>query len=266
MLTEVLRQALPQWKVYGTDVSTIAIENAKKRYPHCIFFVTGEERYAEKKYDLLFTHHALEHVHDLRQVLDEMVACLKPVAGMLHILPCGNEGSFEHHVCLLRKDGIDRDFEGRFFFEDEGHVRRLNTEQISELCMERGFVLAREYYRCQYYGGIEWITRGSVNFVWMFTDTSEAVNRAARRELRWLRYFLGFTAIMRCIPIKFERKWSSRNKAIKDYIFLVVGLPVYICFLKPIDVYWRSKAQDEWNRRKSTRNGSEMMLYFQRRA
>jgi hypothetical protein len=62
-------------------------------------------------------------------------------SAMLHILPCGNEGSFEHNVCLLRKDGINPELEGRFFFEDEGHVRRLTTEQLSALCAKMGFVL-----------------------------------------------------------------------------------------------------------------------------
>ncbi len=48
---------------------------------------------------------------------------LKPESSMLHFMPCGNEGSYEYNVCLLRSDGINTELENRFFFEDEGHVR-----------------------------------------------------------------------------------------------------------------------------------------------
>ena len=37
VLTEVIRQALPSWKVYGTDISNKAINNAKIRFPECTF-------------------------------------------------------------------------------------------------------------------------------------------------------------------------------------------------------------------------------------
>lgn len=95
VLIDVIRQALPGWKVYGTDISRIAIDNAKKHHPSCTFFVTGDEKFANKKFDFLFTHHVFEHVYNLHQVIDEMVNYLKVTSAMLHILPYGNEGSFK---------------------------------------------------------------------------------------------------------------------------------------------------------------------------
>lgn len=38
VLTEIIRQALPAWKIFGTDLSKKAIDNAKIRYPGCTFF------------------------------------------------------------------------------------------------------------------------------------------------------------------------------------------------------------------------------------
>ena len=51
-LTEVIKQALPKWQVYGTDVSNVAIEKAKKSYPNCTFFVTGDKEFADKNLTL----------------------------------------------------------------------------------------------------------------------------------------------------------------------------------------------------------------------
>lgn len=77
VLTEVLREALPGWDIYGTDISPAAVKNARIRYPECNFFepVTGEVYY--KKFDFVFTHHVLEHVYDLEVVIGELDFYLK---------------------------------------------------------------------------------------------------------------------------------------------------------------------------------------------
>ncbi len=261
-LTEVIKQALPKWQVYGTDVSNVAIEKAKKSYPNCTFFVTGDKEFADKKFDFMFTHHVLEHVYNLRQVFDEMHNCLKTTSAMLHILPCGNEGSFEYSICRLRKDGVNSELENRFFFEEEGHVRRLNTEQLSNLCSEKGFALTKEYYSYQYHGAINWITQSGPGFVRTLTDISSAIDEDAKRKLQKLRYYLLGISMIR-YAVQVESKWNKRDKTVKDYILLLGGLAPYI-FAKPVDLYWKSKAREEWRMRKTERNGSEMFLYFTR--
>lgn len=265
VLTDVIRQALPpEWKVYGTDISAVAIENAKKRYPTCTFFVANDKHFSDKRFDFLFTHHVLEHVFNLHQTLSEVSSYLKAAASaMLHILPCGNEGSFEHNVCLLRKDGINSELEGRFFFEDEGHVRRLTTEQLSALCMKMGFVLTQQYYSNQYFGAINWITQSGPSFLRMFTDTSQALDKEAESELKKLRYqLLGIWALR--YPVAFvESRLRKVNRSMRDYIFLIMGLPMYV-FTKPVDTYIKVKVLKEWETRKMERNGSEMYLFFKR--
>lgn len=66
-------------------------------------------------------------------------------ASALLILPCGNEGSFEYEVSKHHRNGIDPGQENRFFFEDEGHIRRLNTEQLSLLMKTWGFNLEKDF-------------------------------------------------------------------------------------------------------------------------
>jgi SAM-dependent methyltransferase len=264
VLTSIMKQALPcGWKVYGTDISTIAVENAKKRYPECIFFVASDKEFVGKRFDFLFTHHVLEHVFNLSQVLDEIDDFLKDKTAILHILPCGNEGSFEHGICLLRKDGINPKLENRFFFEDEGHVRRLNTEQLNKLYREKGFVLAKDYYSYQYYGAIDWITQSGPGFVRLFTDTSSASDEKAKSKLRRLRYRLFFVWALRYPAAFIERILRKRSRTVRDYFLLTLGLPLYI-FTKPMDSYLKGKALDEWQKRKTEQNGSEMYLFFKR--
>jgi hypothetical protein len=55
----------------------------------------------------------------------------------------------------------------------------------------------------------------------------------------------------------------SRNRTVRDYVLLILGLPLYV-FTKPMDIYLKGKALDEWNKRKTERNGSEMYLFFRR--
>lgn len=264
VLTDIIRQALPPgWKMSGTDISSIAIENAKTRYPECAFFVAGERQITGKKYDFIFTHHVLEHVFNLSQILDEINDLLKENAAVLHILPCGNAGSFEHKVCLLRSDGIDPNLENRFFFEEKGHIRRLTTERLSKLYQDRGFALVKEYYRCQYYGAIEWITQNGPGFVRMFTNRSTALDNKAKIKLLLLRFGLLSVYNLRHSVVIVESQLHKRGKTTRDQISLILELPFYL-IEKPIDSYIKGRILDEWQNRRTERNGSEMYLLFKR--
>lgn len=261
VLTEILRQALPSWKVYGTDISRNAVANARARYPGCIFFESNSTEFAHKTFDFIFTHHVLEHVFNLDQVFTQIESYLKPESSMLHVLPCGNEASYEHNICSMRKDGINKHLENRFFFEEEGHVRRLTTNDLSCFCETKGFQLQKEYYSNHYYGAIEWITNSDPRFVLMFSDTSQAVNKDAKRKLNKARQYLIFITALR-LPAQIVSKLiNKRHKQIKHYLLLLWALPFYV-FSIPVDRYWKSKAREEWGNKKSNRNGSEMYLYF----
>lgn len=265
VFTDVIKQALPpRWRVYGADISEIAVENAKRRFPGCIFSVTGRGELAKKRFDFLFSHHVLEHVHNLPQVLREMNGRMKDESAMLHILPCGNAGSFEHDICLLRAEGIDPQLGNRFFFEDEGHVRRSTTEQMSELCKANGFILAKEYYCNHYYGAIDWITQSGPAFVRFLTDTSSAIDEEAKGKLAKIRCKFLFLWGLR-YPAAFVEGWlRKKGKTVRDFIFLAPGLLLYFP-AKAVDGYLRGKALDEWNERKAERGGSEMFLFFKRK-
>lgn len=263
VLTEIVREALPGWNIYGTDISRTAIDNARRRFPDCAFFTADDPAFADRRFDFAFSHHVFEHVFDLREVFEQLDDRLKASASMLHILPCGNPGSFEHSVCVLRKDGIDPELENRFFFEDEGHVRRLTTEQFAGLCRERGFELDQAFYSNQYHGALDWITDSDDAFLRMFTDTGEAVDDQARRELEGIRKKLLRIAARRR-PAKRVRKLLHRPAMrFKHVLRLGLALPMFLAFY-PFDRHYRRKAREEWETRRQDPQGSEMVLYLRR--
>ena len=259
VLTEVIRQALPAWDVWGVDISPTAVLNATSRFPACRFYLPNAPELRDRQFDLLFTHHVLEHVNDLPREIARANQMLKPSASMLHILPCGNAGSLEHTVCLLRRDGIAADQEGRFFFEDPGHLRRLTSAQLTDLCARHGFVLQRAFYANQYYGAIRWLTR-SLRFTLQFAAPTAAVDGVAERKLRTLRRRLATIACWRAPAFHFERALQQRRRALKHYLLLAATLPLYP-IAKPLEVFLRRKAEEEWLERQRDPAGSEMYLF-----
>jgi ubiquinone/menaquinone biosynthesis C-methylase UbiE len=264
VVTEVLRQALPPaWKVYGVDVSETAIGRARERYPHCTFMCADDPALIGKRFDFVFTHHVLEHVYDVSLVLDEIVRLATPHGTMLHILPCGNAGSLEHQICLLRKDGINLSLENRFFFEDEGHVRRLTSAQLCRLCSDRGFTLADESYGNQYHGGVEWITRAGPQFIELLTNTAQAVGEEEQAQLKAIRFRLMMYAQLRRAVFELDNRLAITPKSWRNYVAITLLAPLYLGS-KLIDLYLRRRAIVEWHDRKREPNGSEMYLYFRR--
>ena len=251
------------WIVYGMDISKTAVANAKARYPLCTFFEPHEAEFNRMRFDFVFTHHVFEHVFDLHKVFVQMESHLKPKSSMLHLLPCGNEGSYEHKVCLLRKGGINADLGNRFFFEDEGHVRRLTSKEFIELSKTRGFELRNEYYSNQYYRAIDWITASGTRFVEVFADSTEAINSHARKKLDNIRRRLMLISRLRTLSRLYESRLGNKRKTLKQYVLLSLGVPIYI-LARSVDRYCKKKSRKEWETQKSKSNGSEMVLYFKR--
>lgn len=264
VFTGVLKRALPSgWTVYGADISRNALNTARDRYPDCTFFNLGEAGASDKKFDFLLTHHVLEHVQDLRRALDCLCESLKPTASMLHILPCGNEGSLEHAICQLRKGGIEDHLQNRFFFEDMGHVRRLTTQQLGSLLNERRCTLAQEFYSNHYYGAIDWITQYSCDFIRMLTDPSRAIDAQAEKKLLRLQRKLLRLKKMRSSDMGMKQRLANKNKTAKNWLGIFYRWPWYV-LSRIANGYITRRAQAEWKNKSGAPNGSEMYLYFKR--
>lgn len=263
VLTSVLAEALPKWTIEGADVSEIAIRHATIRYPQCCFFLFHEDRMPVGSYDLVFTHHVLEHVYDLDLTWNALVRLLGSKGNMVHILPCGNEGSFEFRLCSLRKGGIDAAKGNRFFFEDEGHLRRLCTEDLQRRAMDQGFLLQKEYYSNQWFGAVDWITQSPLSFVRDISDPKLALAQSSQRWIFALRGVLLVFWWARFLVAEHGRIRAKHPKGIKHYAFLIGSAPVYLVAWGA-DMFLKWKAKREWITQRSRRAGSEMYLYFAR--
>lgn len=261
IFTDVIRRALPGWEVFGTDLSTVAVAEAARRFPSCRFATPAQ--LSGRHFDFVFTHHVLEHVYNIGTVWREIAGFMKPGGGALHIAPCGNAGSFEHGICGLRTDGINPEMENRFFYEDEGHVRRLGTARMVELAEEVGLTLSREFYANQHYGAIDWLADAGEEFVLNLTAPERAKDDEARRRLLELRRELTAAARARKVVDSMRSRLSNPSKTLRNRLGILANLPAYL-LQRSTDRRVRRRAEEEWGERKGDRGGSEMYLYFTR--
>jgi SAM-dependent methyltransferase len=263
VFTRLIKDIFPDWEVYGVEISSIAVKNARKRIPDCLFFEAKEAAAYFGQFDFLFSHHVIEHVQDINETFDIINAYLKKTSSQLHVLPCGNVGSYEYELSILKRNGIEKEKDNRFFFEEPGHLRRLTTKEFAEYESNFGFKLENAWYSNQTDGAINWITKSSPRFVKKLTDSTDALDINAKEKLEKLRkYLLSLTysqfAYTKYLEIK--NKW---NKTIVDRIKLaILFFPAMIA--KSNYQIWDKKAAEEWNRQKKNEKGSEMFLYFKR--
>jgi SAM-dependent methyltransferase len=259
VFTEVLREALPGWTISGTDLSGEAIDAAARRFPDCRFFRLPAELSPSSvaSFDLLFTHHVLEHVINIERTWDLMASFLKPGGAMLHVLPCGNDHTLERRICAMRFNGIDRRRGNRFFFEDEGHVRRFNSADLETAAQRYGFQPGTRRFANAYWGALEWITEAGPDWVRTLTDGAEARDASAKESLRRLGYALLLLSVARMPAVKLAgvaKEPSSPRRSAK----LVAGIAGYP-LAWGVDRFLRAQSEREW---KSAGTGSEMYLSF----
>ncbi|RYY55792.1 MAG: class I SAM-dependent methyltransferase [Chitinophagaceae bacterium] len=261
VFTRIIKDTLPDWEVYGVEISAVAVKNASKKNPDCTFFNGDDADQYSGIFDVLFSHHVIEHVQSLTDTFDIINRYLKPKAAQFHVLPCGNNDSLEKQICLLKPGGIKEN--NLFFFEEPGHLQRLNTEQFSALEKNIGFELKLDLYANQFYGAIDWITKSSPRFVKKLTDTTGITDSDALKKMQeWRKKLLPLT--YQQFPyskyLLIREKW---NKSLMDRMKLAaIFLPALAS--KPTYNAVRAKAMKEWEQRKEERNGSEMFLFYSR--
>jgi SAM-dependent methyltransferase len=264
VFTEVVRQALGSgWRVTGSEISTVALENARRRYPDCRFLHGEDPALREQPFDFFFTHHVLEHVHDLPLILRMLDGLMAPKAHGLHILPCGNEGSFLHGLTALRTDGINPAMGNRFFMDEEGHVRRLRTRDLVAEYRALGWTLDVERYCIHDEGFVDWVTELGPERVNETLDPSRAVDEAARQRLAALRRrYLALWFVRHQAPMV-EEKLAKSGRTLRDYALLALGIPLYL-LSKPVDVWLARADQREWEHQSHDPRAGEMYLAFRR--
>jgi len=263
VFTRIIKDLFPAWDVYGVEISKIAVQNAAKKFPDCTFFTADEANRYKNQFDFLFSHHVIEHVQNLSETFEIIKSYLKPLAYQLHILPCGNAGSYEHHIVTLLENGIEKNRGNRFFFEEDGHLQRLTTDEFVDYEKKIGFQLKKDFYSNQQLGAINWITKSSPRFVKKLTNPDRAKDDKAAKELSAIRKKL---LPLTYLQFAYSKFWDIKNKWKKgasDYLKLIfLFIPAMIS--KPIYKSYQKRATKEWEQHKTERNGSEMYLFFVR--
>ena len=263
VFTDVLKQALPKWEVYGAEISETAVYHANERYPDCHFLVSTDAALTKMKFDFIFSHHVLEHVYNIREFLSEVNDRLQPQAAMMHICPCGNKGSFDNGIGLMVKNGIDPSRENRLFFEEPGHLRRLTTDDVNNVVKNFGFKLSAEWYAEHYWSAINYITGWERGEVKKLTNYHEAIDKPAQERLKMLRRNLLLLTYLKLPLNTIHALQKKPGKNVKEWIKLI-GATSLFPIAKTVDTVVLSKGLAEWEQKKLDRSGSEMYLYFTR--
>jgi SAM-dependent methyltransferase len=261
VLTHVIKTALPEWEVYGCDVSEIAINNAANKLPHLNFFVHDGTSELHHQFDFIFTHHVFEHVYDLTKSWKELAQYGNENSIIVHILPCGNKHSFEYDYCLLCKNGINKDRGNRFFFEDEGHLRRMTTEEMEKFARINNYVLFKQCYANQYYGALNWISNSGDQFIDEFTSTKNAIDKRSERKIK---------GVAKKIKLINRARYYSNQSLRQDFGFFsifsirsIAGVLRKLVY-RFVANYYKTMIDLEWNYFRRRKNGSEMFLFFRK--
>jgi len=183
-------------------------------------------------------------------------------ASCLHILPCGNEGSFEYNICKYVKNGIEDKKEDKFFFEAYNHLRRLTTDRMDNLANKYNFKLIKEAYANQLYGSIDWISLSKPSFIFNMFNPERGINTGAKYKLVTLYVIIMMIKIARfpCNTIEKKRLFLNRYW----YCFMAALLSLFYPFSKLINCALNAKTDAEWHNKRYQKCGSEMYLYYRR--
>jgi hypothetical protein len=153
--------------------------------------------------------------------------------------------------------------ENRFFFEDEGHVRRLTTRTTNAIASRYGFELVLDYYANQYFGGLEWITTYDIDFVRDIADPRRASGPAQAARLTVVRLELVALKVLRKRAADWTLAGLDTHIQSDDPLKQKLKKVLYRFCLR-VDSFARYKAEREWQAKKRLKNGSEMFLGYRR--
>jgi 2-polyprenyl-3-methyl-5-hydroxy-6-metoxy-1,4-benzoquinol methylase len=261
-----LKAAMPNWEVHGCDISPVAISRARERCPGVTFHLLtgGSADPPLGTYDLIYTHHVLEHVASVSEALSQMARSLEPGGKMLHVTPCANPGSVEYRLSKLHRKGIDSS--GCLFCDDSSHVRRLNSRELTEACREHGLALTESFFAGQFWGSIDYLTNEYHWTLLGWLNPAQGVTILARVKLFAAALVLGGLCLLRQGPrLTFGslRKTPSTGKRLLWCAVAPIAL-VLSPLSFAVDKTFTQMKEREWNRKKRQPNGSEMYLVFEK--
>jgi SAM-dependent methyltransferase len=215
-------------------------------------------------FDLVYTHHVLEHVYDLASVLEAICTLVKPGGTVLHIAPCANAGSLEYKISQLTGGGNDGS--GRFCCDDSSHVRRLTSEVLNSACREHGVELQKCVFANQFWGGIDYISGEFHSTLFRWLHPRNGMGGIAKLVLAVMMVCFCGLSLLRRSPAYIWRK-GTMPRGIGKRLLYFIAFPCAVV-LYPIsilvEIMIRSLREYEWKKNREAENGSEMYCVFKR--
>lgn len=196
--TPLLRDMYPSAEIVGVDISEVAIFKAAKKFPENKFLAFDGERVPldDGSFDLVFSFHVLEHVLDVTSSIKDIARLLRPGGSACIIFPCGNPGSFEDRLVNLMEGGrkVSATGESIFFFEmEDGHVRRMTSDETIALFRQQGLAIQVEFYSGHFFAAFDWLVRGTgPAYINRFFGSCKPINSFAKIKLVAMQRFLLF--------------------------------------------------------------------------
>lgn len=130
----------PAWKITGVDVSSDALEIAKKRFPAIQFIKAAADKLpvSVKDLDLVYAFDTIEHFANLESVLEGVYKRLKK--GGLFYVAVPLEKQFPSIYWILYKLG----WRGKKEFA--GHINFFNSDEFTRFLKKHGFSLIKRRF------------------------------------------------------------------------------------------------------------------------
>jgi len=274
-LTSALRERWPEAEIHGADISENAVASARTRVANATFHVLNDGFVASYRghFDLVFSHHVLEHVYDLERTIADLRTLTAIGGRMHHALPCGNEGGLSHWLCSQRRDGIDPARGGRYFFEEESHLRRLRSDQLHQHLAAHDFALADEVYGYHWFGVLRLLTEMPPT-QWLPIVSPLRCRARSLPAVSALALLVAVVALLRAptqVLVRARRRLHQvtrlkTRRLMQAGTLMLVALSLPAMLLVPVslpcELVVRYRDEREWRRRRRARGGSEMFLTF----
>jgi SAM-dependent methyltransferase len=266
--TPVLTGLFPQARLSGIDISETAIDKARARFPRASFqgFDGESAPFENECFDLVFSYHVLEHVGDLEATVADMLRLVRPGGYLFAACPCGNGGSFEERIVQRIREGRERTPDGRtrFFYEDPGHLRRLETADLEAVAARHEAPLVRAAFGNQLWGALEWIASSDRSLRNELLNAPRGATVSSKLLIGALWTGLAVVApAMRLYRADLRRRFRRARTTTRRALVGAV-VPVKVA-LYPVGALVAGLSRREWQTRRKDPRGSAQYLLFRKR-
>ncbi len=262
-----VKAACPNLEVHGCDISSAGIAKARGRFPDVAFHRLSDDdgNLRQGSFDLVFSHHVLEHVQDVHDALSFTAGLLKPGGIVMHVLPCGNRGSLEFRLSTAIKGGIGSD--GLFALDDISHVRRLTTAELEKAARRQGLALRHAYYANQFWGGLDYLTGIYHATIWEWLTAFRGNSPFGSARLFCLLALLLLASLVRNGPAHVLSTLGRRPAGWKRTLFTLAAPFAIVAYpaSRLMSLLLEAARNLEWRFGRTRPNGSEAYLIFERR-